>query len=94
MTKKDAKPHLIIWVLLFQEFDEEIKDKKGSENLVANHLSRLELEDNETTQVHINDSFPDEQLLALSHAEFTPWFGDLVNYLAARVVPVTPRNIP
>ena len=57
MTKKDVKPRLIRWVLLLKEFDLEIKDKKGTENLVANHLSRLE---GPRDEVQINDDFPNE----------------------------------
>ena len=84
MTKKDAKPRLIRWVLLLQEFDVEIKDKKGTENLVADHLSRLE---GARDDVPVNDEFPDEKLLAIEDKRAVPWFTDYVNYLVAKVVP-------
>ena len=84
MTKKDAKPRLIRWVLLLQEFDLEIKDKKGTKNLVANHLSRLE---GPRDEVQVNDDFPYEQLLVIGDIKTVPWFSDYVNYLVAKVIP-------
>jgi hypothetical protein len=41
LAKKDAKPCLFLWILLLQEFNVEIRDKKGVENVVADHLSRM-----------------------------------------------------
>nr|GFA21622.1 reverse transcriptase domain-containing protein [Tanacetum cinerariifolium] len=41
LSKQDAKPKLIRWVLLLQEFDIIIRDKKGKKNLATDHLSRL-----------------------------------------------------
>ena len=81
LMKKDTKACFTRWVILLQEFNVEIKDKKGSKNLVADHLSILESEDNEASQVHINDSFPNAQLLTVSYADWTPWFADIMNYL-------------
>ena len=87
MTKKDAKPRLIRRVLLLQEFDVDIRDKKGFENMVVDHLSRLETP--ETVQKHhlqIDDMFPDEQILALSQAETSSWFADIANYLSTGII--------
>ncbi|CAN6712697.1 unnamed protein product [Malus baccata var. baccata] len=65
-TKKEAKPRLIRWMLLLQEFDIEIKDKKGSDNVVADHLSRLVREEE---VLPISETFPDEQLLSIQWVE-------------------------
>ncbi|WVZ52156.1 hypothetical protein U9M48_003242 [Paspalum notatum var. saurae] len=61
LTKKDAKPRLIRWVLLLQEFDIEIRDKKGVENSVGDHLSRMQFE--ETSSLPIDDYMRDDTLL-------------------------------
>ncbi|KAK1628803.1 hypothetical protein QYE76_003118 [Lolium multiflorum] len=63
MTKKDAKPRLIRWVLLLQEFDLHIIDRKGADNPIADNLSRLE--NIAYDPVPVNDSFPNEQLAVI-----------------------------
>ncbi|XP_050238371.1 uncharacterized protein LOC126687861 [Mercurialis annua] len=85
-AKQDAKPRLIRWILLMQEFDVEIRDKKGTENVVADHLSRLETPEPIPIGVDINERFPDEMLMVISEVE-TPWYADIANYLSSNVMP-------
>jgi hypothetical protein len=63
MGNKDAKPRLIRWVLVLQEFDFNIIDRKGAKNPVAHNLSRLE--NISYDPIPVNDSFPNEQLAAI-----------------------------
>jgi len=56
-----------------------IKDKKGTENVIADHLSRLTI-DLISDITPLDDYFPNESLLSLS---FMPWFGDIINFLAS-----------
>ncbi|GJS57036.1 reverse transcriptase domain-containing protein [Tanacetum coccineum] len=89
-SKQDAKPRLIRWVLLLQEFTIEIKDKKGSENLAADHLSRLENPElEELDEDAICDSFLDEHLMVINikEAETDPWYAEYTNFLVSKIVP-------
>ena len=61
-AKTDAKSRLIRWILLLQEFDLEIRDKRGSTNVVDDHLLRLESAD-EDKGTCIPKCFLDEHLL-------------------------------
>ncbi|CAA7056095.1 unnamed protein product [Microthlaspi erraticum] len=100
LSKKDAKPRLLRWILLLQEFDLEIKDRRGADNGVADHLSRMRVEEN----LPLDDRLPEETVYAaeasnkhgqLSHhrpgtkisSSNTPWFRHIANFLAAEYPP-------
>nr|GEW61738.1 reverse transcriptase domain-containing protein [Tanacetum cinerariifolium] len=85
LNKQDIKPRLLRWVLLLQEFDITILDKKGSENLVADHLSRLENPHKDVLEnKDINENFPLETLKTLS-CDITPWGHHGANLTAKKV---------
>jgi hypothetical protein len=84
LTKKNAKPHLIRWILLLQEFDLEIKDKKGVKNSIADHLSRMQFENPQ--ELPINDSLRDDMLFQISRSD--PWYADIVNFMVTGYVPL------
>lgn len=84
-SKHGSKPRLIRWVLLLIEFNIEIHDRKGLENVAPVHLSRLEnpnLED--LDEVEINDRFLDEYMVAISIQ--TPWYSYMLNYHVAGIL--------
>ncbi|KAH0723372.1 hypothetical protein KY285_005833 [Solanum tuberosum] len=79
-NKKDAKLRLIRWILLLQVFDLEIKDRKGTENQIADHLSRLEDFSHVNKGEQIREEFPDEQLMTLDISQVS-WYADIVNLI-------------
>ena len=83
LTKQDAKARLIKWILLFEEFNLHIKDKKGVENVVTDHLSRLATAHN-SHGMPINDDFPEEPLMLV---EVVPLYAHIANYLVTGKVP-------
>ncbi|GKB79823.1 reverse transcriptase domain-containing protein [Tanacetum coccineum] len=86
INKQDVKPRLLRWVLLLQEFDITIRDIKGSENLVADHLSRLVNPHKDVLEnKDINEHFPLETLGVITY-ESTPWFADYASFHAGNFI--------
>lgn len=85
LSKTDTKPRHIIWILLLQEFDINIRDKKkGLKNMVANHLSRLI---GKKEDLQLDDYFSDANLFALVQKEM-PWYAYYANYIADGILPL------
>jgi hypothetical protein len=74
---------LIRWILLLQEFDLEIKDKKIVENPIADHLSRMQFENSQ--ELPINDLLRDDMLFKVTKSD--PWYVNIVNFMVAGHVP-------
>jgi hypothetical protein len=69
---------LVWWILLIQEFDIIIEDKKDTKNIIVDHLSRLTIES--TFDItSINDYFPIKSLFSIAAML---WFASTVNFLA------------
>ncbi|GJR91826.1 reverse transcriptase domain-containing protein [Tanacetum coccineum] len=89
LAKQDAKPRLLCCILLLQEFDVIIRDKKRAENLVADHLSRLENpHQSDPKKMKITETFPLETLgmVTFRGDSNTPWFADIPNYYAGNFI--------
>ena len=87
LEKPESKPRLIRLMLWLQEFDLEIRDWSGVQNLVADHLSRIEHVSEDSP---IRDDFSDDHsyiLYSISDYFPTPWFANIMNYLVASVFP-------
>ena len=61
----------------------EIRDKKGSENAIADHLSRLVNDEVTCKERDICETFCDESLMLI---EQRSWFADMANFKAAGVL--------
>ena len=93
MYKKKAKPRLIRWILLLQEFDIKVRDKKESENVVADHLCSLEPMELCMDDAPINEDIHVDALYAIEIKDL-PWFTNIVNFLACGAIPLefTPQQ--
>nr|GEX45264.1 reverse transcriptase domain-containing protein [Tanacetum cinerariifolium] len=83
--KQNAKPRLIYWILLLQEFNIEIKDRKGTENVTADDLSQIENEET-SDDSEVDENFLGETLMEIN-TEDEPRFVDFGNYLASDIIP-------
>ncbi|GJY55211.1 reverse transcriptase domain-containing protein [Tanacetum coccineum] len=83
--KQDANQHIIHWIPLFKEFDIEIKNRKSTKNVAADHLSQIE-NDETSDDNEVDDNFSGETLMKIDTRD-EPWFADFTNYLVSDIIP-------
>lgn len=64
----------------------DIRDKKGAENVVADHLSRLQENGEVLEEIPIEDTLRDDILYSVQEKKL-PWYADIVNFLACGALP-------
>ena len=84
IERKDSKSDLMCWVLLLRKFSYTIKDRKGCDNMVANHLSHLEKPSDNIDDI---ESFPGEYLFNITTHSSLPWYTNIFNYLVVGNMP-------
>lgn len=91
LSRTNTKPRLIRWIFLLQDFNLEIQDKKGLENVVADQLACLMYADEDSNRHRrINDAFLDEHIYWVekmsTHDDECPWFVNFANYMVGRII--------
>ncbi|GJZ50849.1 reverse transcriptase domain-containing protein [Tanacetum coccineum] len=84
----DQQDRLRCWRGMLQsiiQFDIEIKDRKGTKNVAADHLTRIK-NDKISDDSEVDDNFPGETLMEINTKD-EPWFADFANYLVADIIP-------
>ena len=66
-------------------FNLKVRDNKGSDNVIADHLSRLEKPTEDERGIEKEENFPNEQLFQVLVQ--VPWYTNIVNYLACGIMP-------
>jgi hypothetical protein len=89
LSKKDDKPRLIRWILLLQESDVEIWDKKGSKNVVADHLSRTNHEDDKEP---IEDKMREDHLYRIVDKD--TWMINIIRAIRKMPLDQLDKNAP
>ncbi|KAH9658022.1 hypothetical protein KPL70_023327 [Citrus sinensis] len=93
MTLNDAQlnystteKEMLAVVFALEKFRSYLIDKKGTENVVADHLSHLHF-DTITEPLILNESFPDEQLMSV---EVLPWCQRMGSIKRRNMMPLNP----
>lgn len=84
MNKPITNGRITRWLLLLQEFNINLIDRPGRDNLAADFLSRMNVVQGNVSTL-VPDDFPDEELFAIY--TITPWFAGVSKYLVSGKLP-------